>query len=197
MVVIMLIGDALFSKSRQKVLTLLFGKPDQCFYTNEIVRWAKVGTGSVQRELERLVDAGLLLRTKTGNQNHYQANSTAPIFNELVAIVKKTFGISQPITEALQLLDARLTLVFIYGSVAKGSEIASSDIDIMLVGNDLEYGEVVACLEPVEEMLNRPINPTLYAPKDFNQRLAQGNHFLSRVMNQPRLMIKGVIGDIG
>ena len=193
----MLIGDALFSKSKQKVLTLLFGKPDQCFYTNEIVRWAKVGTGSVQRELERLVDAGLLLRTKTGNQNHYQANSTAPIFNELVAIVKKTFGISQPITEALQLLDARLTLVFIYGSVAKGSETASSDIDIMLVGHDLEYGEVVACLEPVEEMLNRPINPTLYAPKDFNQRLAQGNHFLSRVMSQPRLMIKGVIDDTG
>ena len=84
------IGDALFTKTQQKVLGLLFGKPDKSFYTNEIMRWADMGRGTVGRELERLVSAGLLYVSKEGNQNHYQANANSPVYKELVSIVKKS-----------------------------------------------------------------------------------------------------------
>jgi DNA-binding MarR family transcriptional regulator len=84
------LGDALFSKTQQKVLGLLYGKPDQSYFTNEIIRWVGLGKGTVMRELERMLSAGLLVQTQKGNQNHYQANPQCPIFQDLVAIVHKT-----------------------------------------------------------------------------------------------------------
>lgn len=193
----MFTGDALFSKTRQRILSLLYGKVDQRFYTNEIVRWVKVGTGSVQRELERLVSSDILIRSREGNQSYYQANPANPIFAELVAIVKKTFGVTEHLKQALLPIDKQLYYAFIYGSIAKGSETASSDIDVMLVGDELDYGEVMALLMPVEELVQRPINPTLYTVDEFKKRLIENNHFVVRLMERPRLMIKGEINDIG
>ena len=101
------VGDALFTKTQQKVLGLLFGKPDKSFYTNEIMRWAAMGRGTVSRELERLVGAGLLTATKEGNQNHYQANANSPVYSELVSIVKKTFGVADEIRARIKRKDKR------------------------------------------------------------------------------------------
>jgi len=191
------IGDALFTKTQQKVLGLLFGKPDKSFYTNEIMRWAAMGRGTVGRELEKLVNAGLLTATREGNQNHYQANESNPIYQELVGIVKKTFGVADEIRAALKLLDENIELAFIYGSIAKGTDTKSSDIDLMLIGKELSYGIVMDALIPLEESLQRTINPAIYDEMDFHDKLEEGNSFISRVMEQPKIMIKGVINDFG
>ena len=191
-----LIGDALFTKTQQKVLGLLFGKPDKSFYTNEIMRWASIGRGTVSRELDRLVGAGLLTATKEGNQNHYQANSNSPIYKELVGIVRKTFGVADGIRQALKPLDENIDLAFIYGSIAKGADMKSSDIDLMLVGKALSYGDVVEVLLPLEESLQRSINPTIYEKKDFIAKLNASNSFVTRVMEQTKIIIKGSEGGI-
>ncbi|MCU7804728.1 MAG: transcriptional regulator [Candidatus Thiodiazotropha sp. (ex Lucinoma borealis)] len=185
------IGDALFTKTQQKVLGLLFGKPDKSFYTNEIMRWAAMGRGTVSRELEHLVSADLLTVTKTGNQNHYQANANNPIFKELVSIVRKTFGIADVIREALMPLDDVIELAFIYGSMSKGGDTKSSDIDLMLVGKGLSYSGVMELLMPLEETLQRTINPALYEKKDFAAKLKAKNSFTTRVMEQPKIVVKG------
>lgn len=185
------IGDALFTKTQQKVLGLLFGKPDKSFYTNEIMRWVDMGRGTVSRELERLVGAGLLFVTKEGNQNHYQANANSPVYKELVSIVKKSFGVADQIKAILKPLDINIELAFIYGSISKGTESKSSDIDLMLIGNELNYGSVMEVLMPLEESLQRTINPTIYDKKDFVAKLIEGNSFITRVMDQPKIMIKG------
>jgi predicted nucleotidyltransferase len=185
------IGDALFTKTQQKVLGLLFGKPDKSFYTNEIMRWAAMGRGTVSRELGRLVGAGLLTASRTGNQNHYQANSNSPVYKEMVSIVRKTFGVADEIRQALLPLDEQIELAFIYGSIAKGTENKSSDIDLMLVGKELSYGAVVELLLPLEETLQRTINPTLFEKEEFLDKLNANNSFVVRVMEQPKIMIKG------
>ena len=185
------IGNALFTKTQQRVLGLLFGKPDKSFYTNEIMRWAAIGRGTVSRELERLVSAGLVSMTREGNQNHYQANNKNPIYKELVSIIKKSFGIADEIKERLKPLDKNIELAFIYGSISKGTETKTSDIDLMLVGNELTYGLVMEALLPLEDLLQRSINPTIYDKKDFAARLKEGNSFVTRVMEQPKIMIKG------
>lgn len=190
------IGDALFTKTQQKVLGLLFGKPDKSFYTNEIMRWASMGRGTVSRELERLLSAGLLSITKKGNQNYYQANVNSPVYGELVGIVKKTFGVADEIRDKLVLLDEYIELAFIYGSIAKGTDTASSDIDLMLVGKDLSYENTMQLLLPLEESLQRTINPTIYERKDFVARLKDGDSFVSRVMERPKIFIKGSEDDI-
>jgi len=190
-----LIGDALFTKTQQRVLSLLYGKPDKSFYANEIVRWADMGRGTVKRELDRLVSAGLLVVSREGNQLHYQANSENPIYLELLGIVRKTFGVADVIRSALSPFYDKIELAFVYGSIAKGKDIKSSDIDLLLVGESLAYGDVMELLSSVEELLQRPINPTIYSPIDFRSKLKEGSSFLLRVMEQPKLMIKGVIDD--
>ncbi len=184
------IGDALFTKTQQKVLGLLYGKPEQSFYLNEIVRLAGMGKGSVNRELLKLVSAGLLTVSKQGNQNHYQANASNPIFSELKLIVQKSFGIVDVIKSSLSFLLPKLDMAFIYGSVAKQSEHAGSDIDLMLVGDDLSYSEVMGLLDNAEQQLARTINPTLLTAIEFEKRITEGQSFLTRVMEQPKIWLK-------
>jgi len=181
------IGDALFTKAQQKVLALFYGQPERSFYLNEVVRIADMGRGVISRELNKLTQAGLLVVSKQGNQNHYQANVGSPIFNELISVVKKTFGIRGLLQGALASMLPQVEQAFIYGSVAKGEEHADSDVDVMLVGEELSYGEVMELLEPVEEQLQRSVNPTLYSPEEFEQRLAEGHNFLTKVMALPRI----------
>ena len=181
------VGDALFTKAQQKVLTLLFGRPDTSFYLNEVVRYAAMGKGVISRELTKLTAAGLLLVSKQGNQNHYQANANAAIFAELKQIVLKTFGLVGLLQAGLEPLLPQLEQAFIYGSVAKGEDHASSDVDVMLVGNDLSYSKVMQMLAPIETQLQRKVNPTLYSPKEFAKRLSVGQNFLTQVMAQPQI----------
>lgn len=185
------IGDALFTKTQQRVLGLLYGRPEQTYYLNEIVRLAHVGKGSVSRELEKLCAAGLLTVSRQGNQNHYRANANNPIFNELKAITQKTFGVVDIIKAALVPLLPQLSRAFIYGSVAQGTEHAGSDIDLMLVGDDISYSEVMDLLAPAEKQLGRTINPTLYTVAEFTDRKTNHQPFIQRVMEQPKLWLVG------
>ncbi len=184
------IGDALFTKTQQRVLALLYVKPDQSVYLNEVVRLAGVGKGAVSRELAKLVDAGLLSVEKRGNQNHYQANADNPIFSELKQIVQKSFGVVDVVKTALTPLLKQLEFAFIYGSMAKDSAHANSDIDLMLVGEALSYSEVMSLLDVAEQQLARTINPTLLGLVEFEKKLGDGQSFLTRVVEQPKLWIK-------
>jgi predicted nucleotidyltransferase len=184
------IGDALFNKARQRVLGLLYGRPQQSFYLNELVRLAGVGKGSVKREVDTLCAAGLLTVTRIGNQNHYQANAESPIFEELKGIVQKSFGMVDIVGSALGPLLDEIELALIYGSVAKGAEHAGSDIDLLLVSDRLSYGEVMGKLAPAEEQLGRTINPTLYTSSEFLARKNKQQHFVTRLMEQKVLWIK-------
>ncbi|SFA94426.1 transcriptional regulator [Azotobacter beijerinckii] len=185
------LGDALFTATQQKVLGLLYGKPDQSFYANEIARWAQIGKGSLMRELERLQRAGVLTMSRQGNQTHYRANPDCPIYAELLGIVRKTFGLGEQLRAALAPLAAQLVWAFIYGSLAKGSEHASSDIDLMLIGDNLSYSDLMERLMPVEERLGRTINPTLYTLADWKAKKAAGNSFVLRVEQQEKIDLVG------
>ena len=190
------IGDALFTKTQQRVLGLLYGNPEQSFYTNEIVRLADMGRGTVRRELERLVSAGLLSVTRTGNQHHYKANPENPVYHELLTIVRKTFGIADVIQAELVPVNEQIDLAFIYGSVARGEDTASSDIDLLVVSDSLAYADLMTVLADAEKSLGRPINPSIYTAEQIRDKLKQKNSFLTRLMEQPKLWVKGVEDDI-
>ncbi len=190
------LSDALFSKTQQQVLGLIFGNPDRSYYINEIVRFAGVGSGTVQRELERLFRVGLLTVARVGNQKHYQANREAPIFQELRGIVLKTFGVADTLRQALELLSDRIQVAFIYGSVASRTDSASSDIDVMIVSNALGYAEVITALGEAETRLGRRISPTLYSSAELSRKLADNNGFLQRVVQQDKIFLIGSADDL-
>ena len=190
------IGDALFTKTQQKVLGLLYGEPTKRFYTNEIIRLAGMGRGTIRRELDRLLASGLLVVTHEGNQHYYQSNHKSPVYEELVSIVRKTFGIVDVIAEMLQQVDNQIDLSFIYGSVAKGEETTNSDIDLFVVSDSLAYADLMAILTKAEQSLGRPINPSIYTREQIKNKLVEKNSFLTRVLEQPKLWVKGVENDI-
>ena len=185
------IAEVLFSGVQQRVLGLLFGQPERSFYANEIARLGKTGRGALQRELERMTSSGLITVTAIGKQKHYQANKSSPIFNELRGITLKTFGLADVLRLALADHAAAIRMAFIFGSVAKGADTAASDIDVMVVADGLSYSVLFEALMPAEQTLGRKLSPTLYSPEDFAKKLAGDNHFLTRVITQPKIFLLG------
>ncbi len=188
-------ADALFSTSQQRVLAYIYGQPERSFYTTELIRLSGGGSGAIQRELARLEQSGLVNITNVGSQKHYQANPDAPIYGELCAIMQKTVGLAEPLRKALEPLSEKIRFAFVYGSVAKRKDTASSDIDLMLVSDSLTYADVFAALESVSSKLRRTINPTVYSQKELHSRIDRGNSFIKRVLAQAKLWIIGQESD--
>jgi len=184
-------ADALFPKGRQRVLAVLFGNPDRSFYANEVIALAQSGTGSVQRELAALSEAGLLTVKKQGNQKHYQANAASPVFAELRGLVMKTTGLADVLRAALAPLAPQIDVAFVYGSVAKQQDTAQSDIDLLVVSAHLGYADLFGALEGATVSLGRKVNPSLYTPADIAKRIKQDNAFVSRVLQQPKIWLIG------
>jgi predicted nucleotidyltransferase len=185
------LSQILFGQGRRAILTLLYGHADEQFYLREIARRAGTGIGATQRELRQLSEAGLIRGIRRGHQIYYQANRKNPIFAELKSILAKTSGIRDILLEALTSLKDRIKLAFVYGSIARGEEKASSDVDLMVVG-EISFSDVVSTLAKIETKLGREVNPTVYGPREFREKLAAKNHFLSAVAKEKKLF---VIGD--
>lgn len=191
------LADALFTTTQQRVLGLLFGQPDRSFYGNELIALVQGGSGAVQRELARLVQSELVTVRASGNQKHYQANAASPIFLELCAIAQKTVGLADPILAALIPFRERIGAAFIYGSIARRQDTAASDVDVMVVSDEVGYADLFEALESAGRQLGRAINPTVYSSQEFTEKLRRGNAFLKRVMAQPRIWLVGSADAIG
>ena len=191
-----MIADALFTPAQQKLLALLFVRVDEALHLNEIMRLTGLGSASLQRELRRLVDAGLIVSQRMGNVRLFRANKDSPVYPELHGLIQKTFGLTGVLQTALAPLALLLNVVFVYGSIVKGSETAASDVDLMLVGEQISYGALLAALAPAEQLLGRKINPMPYNLAEFSKRLQEQQHFLMRVLEQPKIFVLGDIGEL-
>jgi predicted nucleotidyltransferase len=187
---------ALFGTTRCAVLALFFSRADEAFYLREVARHVAAGLGAVQRELQRLSKAGILRRDVRGRHVYYQANRACPIFPELQSLAVKTAGIGDVLRGALATLANRIVAAFVYGSLAKGSAKAGSDVDLMVIG-DSSFGDVVSALAPAQQRMGRDINPTVYPPAEFRRKLAEGHHFLTAVLKGPKVFVLGGEHELG
>lgn len=189
------IADALFTSTQQKVLSILFGQPGRSFYASELIALAGAGSGAVQRELKRLAKSGILVTRTIGNQKHYQANADSPIYGEVFQIVRKTFGLTKPLSDALLSIADKIDLAFVYGSVAKKTDHSKSDVDLLIVSNTLKLEELFSILLPVENEIRREINPTLLSWEEFNQRRTTTESFLNRVLQGEIIELIGNVNE--
>jgi predicted nucleotidyltransferase len=187
----MSIAAALFSDSQARVLPWLFGQPERSYHLSELRRLTGLGSASLQRELNRLAEADLVFSERIGNLRRFQANPQSPVFRELVDLTRKTLGVEPLLREALSALVPNLQAAWVFGSVAKQTDTAQSDIDVMLIGENLLLGHVLELLMPLETQLGRKINPTCYNPADFERRRAEPDSFVNRVLAQPILPLIG------
>lgn len=191
------LANLLFGTYRRDVLALLLLHPGESFHVREIARMTGKPANTLYRELSTLAKAGLLVRRAQGNQVHYEANTSNPIYEDLRGILKKTTGVADVLRFALEPLADRIRLAFVYGSIASGKEGARSDVDVMIVGDGLKFEEAVHALAPAEEILRREINPHVYGTRDFRAKVERHDPFLDRVLTGPKILLSGELDDLG
>lgn len=190
------LASVLFPKVRQSVLALLYGQPGQHFHTNEIIRASGAGTGAVQRELEKLSKSGLITFETRGRQKCYCANPASPLFSEIHAIILKTVGASNVIASALKPIVEKIVIAFIYGSIAKQAENNESDIDLMIISDNITHAELFVLLETAQQKLSRDINPTVYTINDWIRKYTDKNHFVTKVVQGKKIFLIGTEDEL-
>jgi predicted nucleotidyltransferase len=190
------LSNALFSKVQQRVLALIFTHPERSFYTSEIVRNVHSGVGAVERELSKLERSGLVSVERIGNQKHYRANQAAPIFEELRGLVEKTVGLAEPIKKSFEPYANTIKTAFVYGSVAKETDTAHSDIDLMVIGDDLNYSDLYAAAQRAEGKLRRKVNPLFLSLKDWQRKASDRGSVVSKISSSPKIFIIGSEKDL-
>ena len=186
------IAAALFTPVQRRVLGLLFGQPQRRFGSGELIRAVGSGTGAAHRQLQRLSDSGLVTVSRIGNQKYYQANGDSPVYPELHGLIVKTVGLIEPLRIALAPIAKKIELAFVFGSIAKGTEKADSDIDLLVVSDSISYPDLYEAIQSAEGALSRPVNPTLMKPEEWRRKRSGQDSFARRIAQQPKLF---VIGD--
>jgi DNA-binding transcriptional ArsR family regulator len=187
--------DALFPKTRQAVLATIYRDPTREWYLSNLARHLKVQPSSLQRELANLVDAGILRRRADGNRTYYSAEIESPIFGDLHGLLRRTAGLRDVLAEGLEPFSERIDVAFVYGSVARKDEHSASDVDLMVIGR-VGLAELSPALKGAEEILLRPVNPSVYTANEVAEKLGAGHHFLTSVMSREKLFVLGNTYDL-
>lgn len=180
--------DVVSSRVKAEIFRLLFGLGDPELHLRELVRQSGLSIGTLQQELRRLTRLGLVTSRKDGNRVNYRANPNHPIHNELRAIVAKTDGLAAVLGKPLQ--HPQVALAFVFGSVAHGIASAESDVDLIVVG-PISLRKLSSLLPGVSDKIGREVNPHIFTPDEFRERVHKKDHFLSTVLREPKLFLKG------
>jgi predicted nucleotidyltransferase len=172
------LADALFPRTKQRILGVLFSQPDRAVHLRELARIAGVNASSIQREMQKLVEAGIVTKVARGNLQEFQANRECPLFEELCGFARKTFGIADVVRSALDGLPIDVALIF--GSMATGSESAHSDVDVLIISNT-GYRDALDRAMAIETQIGRPVNIKHFRADEF----AMG------IINGPKIFLKG------
>lgn len=189
-----MLADFLLGPFRARVMSALLLRPDTAWHVRELARQLDALPGSINRELIKLAEAGILSRQQVGNQIHYRANRDCPVFEELAGLLRKTLGLAPVLAESLQPLAERIQCALVFGSVARGEESLHSDVDVLVIG-DVSFGEVVEVFHPAQSAIRREINPVVYRRGDFCAKLASNNTWAREVVEQPKLFLIGDAND--
>lgn len=182
--------DALLPKTRQGILAATLVQPEKAWYITELARRLGVPPSSLQRELHDLSEVGILTVHRQGRMVYYQANPDSPIFPDLRTLLLKTAGLVDVLAQVLKSVAQSVTMAFVYGSIAAGTEQSDSDIDLMIVGQ-VSPADLALPLRQVRELLGREINPTIYTPAEFQKKRKTGDSFLKQVLDKPKLFVLG------
>ena len=182
------------SRVRVRLLTLFLTHPAESFFVREISRLTGENFNNVRKELRNLAEVGLLLCERRANAMYYRANVEHFLFADLKRIVIKTEGMGNRLREALSPLSG-IRVAFVYGSTAKGTELASSDIDLVAIG-EVNQETLESTIDLIEEELGRPVNHTVFAPGEWGSRVAQRNAFVMDILDNPKVFLIGSENDL-
>jgi len=185
------VSDLLFpNQYRRKVLGLLLVKPGQWIHLRELARMTGAVPGTLKKEVDALCDVGLLQSRRIGNQTQFSANTAHPVYPELQALINKTIGLADALRASLLPLADKIKAAFVFGSIASSNENASSDIDVMIIG-EVTFAAAINALYDTQTTLGREINPKVMSPGEWLEKKSGGNTFVQEVLAKPKIMLIG------
>jgi predicted nucleotidyltransferase len=187
--------NALFPSVRQGVLAATLTRPEKWWYLSELADFLDTRPSSLQRELRSLQQSGILQQRNDGRRVYFKAETRSPIFRELRSIFEKTVGLIPTLRNALQPFTDNIVGAFVYGSIARREEHATSDVDLMIIGN-VGLGDLAPSLRKTEKRLGREVNVTNYSVDEFRKKVAAGDHFLTTVLKGSLQFVKGEQRDL-
>jgi predicted nucleotidyltransferase len=172
------------------ILCLLLIHPEEEYYQRSFAEKTGHSLAQVQYALERIEEAGLVGKEKSGNRVYYQANTAHPAFNDLKQAFLKTVALGDVIREALKPLKKRIQFAFVYGSIATGNEQPNSDIDLFLMG-EATLKDLSGIIADLSERLKREINPVSYTQESFLSRLVDTDRFATELVTTDKIWLIG------
>ncbi len=188
-------AESLFPRTRRLILRELVAADSTGVHLRELARLTGLDPSGVLRELRNLEASGIVLKRRVGAQDRYRLNPDCPVYGEIRGLVLKTLGLADVLREALQALEERIRLAYIYGSFASGTARAKSDVDLMIVG-DLGLKDLAGPLAEAERLLSREVNVTVYSEEEYRSRLNEEDGFVARVHQGAKIMIMGKADDL-
>lgn len=186
---------ALFSGVRGDILAACMIQPEKWWFLTELAAYLRATPSTLQRDLRSFVQSGILETRREGTRVYFKANEQAPIFPELHGLIEKTAGVIPVLNVLLEPFRERICCAFIYGSVAKCTEHAASDLDLMVIG-DVGLAELSSPLRRAEERLGREVNASVFSVREFQSRFADGDHFVSSVLRNRVEFVRGTKHDM-
>ncbi|MEX2138324.1 MAG: nucleotidyltransferase domain-containing protein [Pirellulales bacterium] len=187
--------DPLLSRSVQELLSALILERSEPWYLSDLAHRLRRSPSTLQRPLDSLVKAGILRRWSDGNRVYFARDVDCPFLPELRGLLEKTTGLADVLRRALRSFGKRISLAFVYGSIAKGRERSTSDVDLIVVG-DITLADLSSALARSERRLRRPVNATVYSVGEFREKIAKRNHFLRSVLESDRIFLAGTPDDL-
>ena len=182
------LAELLSSRARAEIFRLLFGGTGEELHVREIERRSGLNDSTLRQELRKLVRLDLVQSRKDSNRVYYSAKTENPLYPEIRNLVLKTSGLSDVLKSAL--MDKRIRMAFVFGSIARGEEKVGSDVDLMVIGQ-LGLRNLSRLLSGIEEKIGRELNPHVFREEELRKRVRAKEHFVSGVMDAPKIFIIG------
>lgn len=189
-----ILAEILSSKIRADIFRLLFGTITEELHMREIERRSGYAIGTIQTELKKLLRLDLVKKRKDGNRLYYRANREHPLYPDIRSLVLKTIGLVDILKDALG-EDSNINIAFVFGSIARHEETAGSDVDLMVIGK-LGLRKLTGMLSRVSGQIGREINPHVLSVNEFIKRKANREHFITQVLEAPKIFIIGNANDL-
>ncbi len=181
--------DFMISRVRVGVMELFFSQPNEMFFVREITRQIHEEINAVRRELDRMVEAGILKNEERGNRLYYYLNKNYTFFPELLRMVKKSTGLGQKLAKLKKKLGT-IKFIMFSGKFVNVDQSKRSDVDILIVG-EVVLPELEALIKEEQEKLGREINYTVLPEDEFEFRKQRRDPFLMEVLYGTRVMVIG------
>jgi predicted nucleotidyltransferase len=173
-----------------RLLTHFILHPEDKLHFRALQQRTGLGTGSLQRELARLMGLGLIVRTGEEGRVYYEPLWSHPSWKALRTLLREHADPADVLRDALRGVEG-IKLAFLYGSTVRGDTRPDSDLDVFIVEEGMPLYAIGRATAEAQSLLDREIDLCSYTPAKLARNLERGSSFLEDALSGPKTWLIG------